>query len=132
MTYHPFRLRPGCDLKQEIQKFVQEHAIQAGCIVTCVGSLARIAVRFANREHATVLDKKMEILALSGTVGVSGVHLHIALADGDGIAIGGHLMDGCLVYTTAEIVIGELPGVVFAREIDTDTGYRELVVQHQL
>ena len=29
-------------------------------------------------------------------------HLHIAVADSAGNVVGGHLMDGCFIYTTAE------------------------------
>ena len=35
------------------------------------------------------------------------------------------------VFTTAEIVIGELPNVTFRREMDEDTGYRELQVDQE-
>ena len=36
---------------------------------------------------------------------VTGVHLQIAIFD-QGKTIGGHQGDGCIIYTTAEIVIG--------------------------
>jgi predicted DNA-binding protein with PD1-like motif len=55
--------------------------------------------------------------------------LHLAFSDSTGRTIGGHLLDGCRVYTTAEIVLGELPGLVFAREKDPTYGYQELVVR---
>ena len=42
--------------------------------------------------------------------------------------IGGHLLDGCIVNTTAEIVLLELPGVRFSGAFDVSTGYRELVI----
>ncbi|MEH2445742.1 MAG: DUF296 domain-containing protein [Nostoc sp.] len=34
-----------------------------------------------------------------------GVHLHIAISDQEGKTIGGNLDDGCIIYTTTEIVI---------------------------
>ncbi|MGF1460657.1 MAG: hypothetical protein ACFBSG_16730 [Leptolyngbyaceae cyanobacterium] len=37
-------------------------------------------------------------------------------------------MPGCLIYTTAEIVVGVLSGVQFHRQIDEQTGYRELTI----
>ena len=37
-------------------------------------------------------------------------------------------MGNMKVFTTAEIVIGQLPGVVFKREMDSSTGYKELEV----
>ena len=39
------RLKPGQDLREEIESFVDRERIQAGAIVTCVGSLTRVALR---------------------------------------------------------------------------------------
>lgn len=127
---YPLRLPPGEDLKRELQRFVHTQNIRAGCIVTCVGSLQQAALRFAGREETTVRDGPFEIVSLTGTLGTGGLHLHIALADENGGVTGGHVMDGCLVYTTAEIVIAELPDVEFLREHDPATGYSELVVRN--
>lgn len=33
-----FRLRPGQDLKEELDKLVQQQHIEAGAVLTCVGS----------------------------------------------------------------------------------------------
>ena len=71
----------------------------------------------------------MEIVSLTGTLCPDGAHLHIALSRRDGSCIGGHLVQGCLVNTTAELVIGELPDVAFHRPPDPATGYNELSVQ---
>jgi hypothetical protein len=48
---------------------------------------------------------KFEIVSLSGTLSSSGHHVHMSIADCDGNVFGGHLMEGCLVRTTAEIVL---------------------------
>ena len=132
MTAHAFRLHPGDDLKQSILAFAAAQPIRAGCVVTCVGSLRRAVLRFADRREGTELPgNRYEIVSLVGTVGEGGAHLHIALSDGDGRMVGGHLLDGCLVYTTAEIVLAELPGLVFRRERDPATGFRELEINSQ-
>lgn len=65
---------------------------------------------------------------MNGTVANTGVHLHIAIADQAGKTIGGHLDDGCVIYTTAEIVIGASEEFRFMRTIDEETGYPELEV----
>jgi predicted DNA-binding protein with PD1-like motif len=41
----------------------------------------------------------------------------------------GHLVEGCLIYTTAEIVIGEARGLMFSREQAAETGYQELRIR---
>jgi len=122
------RLAPFQDLRNSLDSLVNVHQIEAGCILSCAGSLRQAAIRFADQNEATVLSDKFEIVSLSGTLSKNGSHLHIAISDGTGKTIGGHLMEGCLIYTTAEIVIGILPELKFLREYDQASGYRELVI----
>ena len=123
------RLMPGDDLKEALMKLTKEHALGAGIVLTCVGSLAEASLRFAGREETITLPGPFEIVSLVGTLSLEGVHLHIALANRDGAMVGGHVQVGCTVYTTAELVIGELSGVTFLRTFDTVTGYEELEVR---
>lgn len=123
------RLRPGQDLQKEIFAFAKRQNLQAAAIVTCVGSLKTATVRFANQSEGTLLTGPFEIVSLVGAFTRDGGHLHIALSDGKGLTIGGHLMPGSAVFTTAEIVLVELDGLAFSREKDDDTTYDELVVR---
>ncbi len=127
---YAFRLHPNQDLKKEIIAFAIEKKIEAGYIITCVGSLKTAGIRFANQPNTTQLENKFEIVSLVGTFGASsGAHLHISIADGEGKNFGGHLNDGNLIYTTAEIVVGEIWDVRFSRQTDSITTYKELVVE---
>ena len=132
MHAHAFRLPPGADLKAELARFAQAHALRAGCILTCVGSLSRARLRMpgavGEAEAFRTFDGPMEIVSLTGTISPGGLHVHIALAGRDGVCVGGHLSGGCIVHTTAELVIGELPDVEFGRAPDPATGYAELTV----
>lgn len=126
---YAIRLRPGQDLKREITQLAREHRIKAGYVVTCVGSLRVANLRFANQPEATSLAGKYEIVSLVGTFSDESAHLHLSIADSTGVTVGGHLMEGNLIYTTAELVVGVLPGLEFARELDPTYGYPELVVR---
>ncbi|HEX8134211.1 MAG TPA: hypothetical protein VF880_12400 [Actinomycetes bacterium] len=53
----------------------------------------------------------------------------LAVADDRGATVGGHLADGCVVRTIAEVVLGADDRLRFDREPDPDTGYDELVVR---
>jgi predicted DNA-binding protein with PD1-like motif len=76
-----------------------------------------------------VIRADLEIVALSGTVATGGEwHLHAVVAGPDGRALAGHVGSGCLVRTTAEIVLTALTGLIFTRELDARTGYRELAM----
>jgi predicted DNA-binding protein with PD1-like motif len=128
-TIYAFRLKPGQDLKQEIQKLVTEKQIKAGWINTGVGSLTNYTIRFANQPNGSSDSGHFEIVSLTGTVSVNGSHLHISISDSTGKTIGGHLMDGCKIYTTAEIVIGSSNDFIFKREKDGTTHWEELQVE---
>ncbi len=126
---HAFRLKPGQDLKQEIQNYVNEHKLKAGWVSTCVGSLTNYMIRFANQPGISSDSGHFEIVSLTGTVSVNGSHLHISLSDSTGRTIGGHLSDGCKIYTTAEIVILSSDDFAFYREKDGTTPWDELQVR---
>lgn len=129
MNLYAFRLHPHQDLKVELDAFVRDHALEAACVVTCVGSLRQATLRLADGVTATTFKDKFEIVSLTGTLSRHGSHYHISLADGTSRTLGGHLLEGCSIYTTAEIVLAELPGMRFNRDYDAATGYPELVIQ---
>lgn len=129
MKTHTFRLKPQQDLFDSIEEFVKQNNIEAGCVLSSVGSLTHATLRLANREYYNEYDGHFEIVSMTGTVSIHGSHIHIAISDGDGVTIGGHLVSGCKIYTTAEIVLLELDDVVYKRELfQNDSGYEELVV----
>lgn len=128
-TAYAFRLKPGQDLKQEIENFVTVKQIKAGWINTCVGSLTDYNIRFANQPQGTKDSGHFEIVSVTGTVSVNGSHIHISISDSTGKTIGGHLMEGCKIYTTAEIVITGSDNFTFKRENDGTTPWKELQVE---
>ena len=136
MLTHAFRLPPETDLKAELERFTRDHALRAGCMLTCVGSLSQARMRMpgaaGDAQVFRTFAEPMEIVSLTGTLGPDGLHLHISLSQSDGACIGGHLVHGCIINTTAEIVIGELPDVEFHRLSDPATGYAELGVSPRI
>ena len=126
-----FRLKPGQDLFDEIEAVVAQKNIEAGCVLSAVGSLTHATLRLANREQNSQFDGHFEIVSMTGTVSIHGSHLHISISDGEGKTIGGHLESGCKIYTTAEMVIALIEDVVYKRESAEDSGYDELVVYHK-
>lgn len=129
MKTHTFRLKPTQDLFDSIEEFVKQNNIEAGCVLSSVGSLTHATLRLANRNYYNEYEGHFEIVSMTGTVSVHGSHLHVAISDGDGVTIGGHLVSGCKIYTTAEIVIAEFEDVIYKREMfENDSGYAELAV----
>jgi len=123
------RLRPHQDLKKELTAVAKRERWKAACIVTVVGSLEQINLRYANQEMGVVQKGHFEIVSLTGTFNESSSHFHLSVSDSLGHTIGGHLLDDNLVYTTAEIVVGKLTDLEFAREKDSTYGYSELSIK---
>ena len=128
MQNYTFRLKPEQDLFDSIQAFAMEQGVQAGCILSGVGSLSHATLRLADRQYNSEYEGPFEIVSITGTVSIHGSHLHISISDGDGKTIGGHFESGCKIYTTAEIVIAVFHDVVYKREFAEDSGYEELTV----
>jgi uncharacterized protein len=125
------RLRPGQDLKRELLALTAREGVRAGWVLTCVGSLSRATMRLAGGAELADIEGDLEIVALVGTLSPDGNHLHLAVADARGATYGGHLAEGCLVRTTAELVIAADDHLEFGREHDPGTGYDELVVRYR-
>lgn len=129
LKIHAFRLKPGQDLRKEIELLVTKEKINAGYIMTCVGSLTQINIRYANQPNGTTLNGHFEIVSLTGTVSTGGCHLHMSVSDSTGKTTGGHLLPDNIIYTTAEIIIGESPNLIFSREKDGSTPWEELQIK---
>ncbi len=125
----PLRLGAGADLRAELDAILGRHGAAAAFVVQGIGSLSVARLRFAGRPGFTALRGDLEIVALGGSLAPDGSHLHMAVSDADGRVTGGHAGPGCIVRTTAEVLVALLPGWRFGREDDPATGYKELSVR---
>lgn len=123
------RLHRGDDLLGSIRALAEEAAIEAGVVLSAVGCISCGVVRDASGVNLKTIDEPCEIVSLNGTVSRTRCHLHIALSKEDLSAVGGHLVEGCNINTTCELVIGVLDGWRFGMEQDSETGYDELVFE---
>lgn len=123
-----FRLHPGDDLRLEIEKKVKQEKITAGCLLSIVGSLKQANLRLADGKTEKMMKENFEIVSGTGTVSINGTHIHLSLARKKGIVLGGHLKEGCIVNTTAEIILLSFENHEFNRILDQSTGYKELQI----
>ena len=128
---HSVRLRRGMDLMGSIKQLCREKHIAAGVVLSAVGCISKGRIRDASGVTIREIADHCEIVSLGGTVSRERCHLHIALSREDLSTIGGHLCEGCIVNTTCELVIAELPGTAIEKEFDEATGYHELVFRPQ-
>ena len=124
----PLRLTPGQDLRLAIEAALGSHT--AGFVLQGIGSLSVAQLRYAGAEALTTLRGDLEILTLAGSMAPDGAHLHMSVSDAQGRVFGGHVAPGCMVRTTAEILVALLPDHAFSREHDLHgSGYKELVIR---
>ncbi|KAF2364457.1 PPC domain [Trinorchestia longiramus] len=142
MRVYAVRLRPGTEVTEALKRMAVEELPLGGCVLSCVGSVTEIILRFAAQhteggnqvsrrpfwEQVKTLKGHYEVLSLVGTITKDGLHLHTCLGDAEGNTVGGHVMGNMVTFTTMELVIGVMEQYSFTREMDQETGFDELVV----
>ena len=123
MRESAFRLCLNDDLKEAIAASSKEGT---AVVLSAVGCLKKISIRLAGAKTFFEKEGHFEIVSLTGTAAHGKAHLHISVSDEEGRVIGGHLKEGSLVDTTAEIVLGILEEYDAERVYDETTGYEEI------
>lgn len=127
----PVRLVPGDDLRNTLEAIARNQPINAAFVLQGIGSLSAANLRYAGIDQPALLERDLEILTLAGSLGPDGAHLHMSVSDSTGRVYGGHVSPGCIVRTTAEILLASLDGFRFSREFDSATGFPELSIHPQ-
>ncbi len=115
------RFDPGERLLEGLRELIRAEGIRTGLVVSGIGTLSdcRIHQSVAGyppnlmTRHQEYLELKgsYEIASIQGIIADGEPHLHITLSEGNH-TVAGHLEDGCLVMTLAEVAIlrgGEAP-----------------------
>jgi predicted DNA-binding protein with PD1-like motif len=133
------RVKPGSDLLRSLQKVVAEERVTSGVILSGVGLLKQARLRNckslpkkypitdANRTFLS-FEKPLEILSISGNVTLTEgellIHAHLTLSSVEGkeiAVIGGHLIEGCVIFGFSEFAIMELEVIEMAKRFDEET-----------
>ena len=122
----PLRLNPGADLKGALEAHCRIDFPDGAFVVCGIGSIVDPRLRLAAQDNETVFPGPYELLALCGTVTKDGAHLHASFASSTGEVVGGHVVYGSIVRTTAEVLLVEPTGWSMRRAPDARTGFREL------
>ena len=121
------RLHRGDDLLPSIRRIAEEEKLQAAVVLSAVGCVSCARLRDASGVNIRELPEHFEIVSMTGTVSAVRCHLHVALSREDLSTVGGHLVPGCIVNTTCELVLLEMEDVAYQVEQDGETGYDEIV-----
>ena len=132
-----FRLPPGTDVLQGILEVCKQYDIKNGVILSALGSWKKAAfcnpITLPNGKsgygETTILDGNgfYELLSFGGMIshddrGNILPHIHLTISDERGSAYGGHLVEGCEVLITTDIVIGILDDIIMGRRFDEAAG----------
>ena len=121
------RLHRGDVLLLSIRTLCEREKIDAAVVLSAVGCVSRAVLRDAGGVNLRSVDEPCEIVSLNGTASRTRCHLHLVLSREDLSTMGGHMMPGCIVNTTCELVLGVLEHMRFDVEQDAQTGYDELI-----
>lgn len=139
---HVVRLGPGEDLLESFWRYARVTNIKAASVISVVGSLTDTNIRYADQDGGSRLHGHFEIVSVVGNIDFQNIenadyvgsgHIHMSVSDDQGVTVGGHVLSGNIVYTTAEITILEISDGLFTRVLDTGStgsGYYELQVHH--
>lgn len=132
MKEFAIRLVRGADLKASIEKECIDNNINTAIVLSGVGCVSKAKFRLAKAVNSLEVEEDFEIVSLNGTISNGQAHIHIALSDEIGNVIGGHLLEGCIINTTCELVLGVLEEYESIREFDDNTGYDEIVFRKKV
>lgn len=138
------RMAPGDDLYGTTVKICKEKGVKAGVIVSVAASLQRATLRnvwqFPNPwpindecRIFTPIEGPLELLQMSGNItqtekGETYLHAHATISMGrpEATCFGGHLVEGCTIFSTCEMVIAEIDNLAFMRLMDKQTKVGEI------
>lgn len=124
------RLKKGEDLLAELKRVCKENDITRGS-VQVIGALTQANLGYYHqdkREYESFkFDQHLEILGGIGNVSFLDddlfIHMHLTLSDDKCQTLGGHAMEGNLIFA-AEAIVTEIPGDKLTRVYDEPTSLK--------
>ncbi len=138
------RMAPGDDLFGTTLKICREKGVKAGVILSVAASLQKAVLRNVWRfpdpfpitdecRIFTPVNGPLELLQMSGNItqtekGEPYLHAHVTISLGrpEATCFGGHLVEGCIIFSTCEMMIAELENVALMRLMDQHTRVGEV------
>ena len=118
------RIAPGEDILLGLRQAVQEHNIKNGLILTGFGSCSHshfhvvMSNELPHQESYPKSIQPLDICSFNGFILDGKVHCHVDFSD-ERNGFGGHLEEGTLALTFANIAIGEIEDSVRIAGWDT-------------
>lgn len=126
-SFYILRLDPGEELRSEVEKFSEEHEINAAW-VNALGSSKELELAYYNlgeKEYGTKkFSENLEIVSVVGNIALKEdkpfVHIHGTFSNPEMKVIGGHI-NRCVISATCEVSIWPAEGAM-GRKYEDFTG----------
>lgn len=113
------------DLLAAITLAAKQNNVNSGFFFL-IGTLKKVVLGYYKEGKYVPIEKDgpLEIVSCMGNISIKDetelvIHGHIVVSDNDGDAFGGHVLSGCLVDATAELVLIEVESGALRREFDS-------------
>jgi hypothetical protein len=124
------RLDRGQDLIGGIRQTAEKHKVRSGSF-SAIGVLSPARIGYLDKEtmsyKAIEFKEHVELVSCNGLItekdGAIDIHAHVVVADKDGHAHGGHVLEGCKVDVTCELVIYAFDRAISRKNIPGTTRY---------
>jgi hypothetical protein len=125
---------PGEDVLETIESVAKKHGVESGQL-SLIGAIAGANLGYFDLENKQYkhfsVEEDVEVVSCMGNISMHKgdlvVHAHMIVADDKGNCHGGHLLPGCKVSVTIELIITETEATL-KREKDEKTGLNLLTV----
>jgi len=120
------RLMENEDLLDSITRVAVEAKVSAGFFFL-IGTLKTANLGFFRKDKYEAIEMKqpLEIVSCLGNISIKDgkvfAHAHAAVSDEEGKVFGGHVMPGCIIGVTGELVLVEAADTNLTREFDKKT-----------
>ena len=111
MEYSFYKLSKGSDVFNSLKE-LQTDNYSRSFLISAVGDLSFVSLKCTLNEKPIILEKKLEVITLSGYLTSKESHVHISVSDENCSVFGGHLLPGSTVLKSLEILLGVIPDPV--------------------
>tara|TARA_Y100001968_G_scaffold292588_1_gene297893 strand:- start:617 stop:1228 length:612 start_codon:yes stop_codon:yes gene_type:complete len=110
MEYYFYNFSEGVDVFNSLNELHRDHK-STSFLISAIGDLSRVSFKCPLNDKPVILEKKLEIITLSGYIRSTESHLHISASDENCSVFGGHLLAGTIVLKSLDVLIGVVPNL---------------------
>ena len=110
MEHFFYKLSSGVDVFNSLNE-LQIYHDSTYFLISAVGDLSMVSFKCPLNKKPIVIEKKLEIINLSGYLTSTGNHLHISVSDENCNVLGGHLLSGSIFLKSLDVLLGVIPNL---------------------